>query len=322
MSDDGDEGDEESEGQDDYSCQSNDHFDNSNPNPHYLAEKRDEHLEQEAENVNSEDEHKNVTPEATNKPPNPSNDRNFDKDPDFNKNPVSSTEDDPFVMQPESGYRSGPNSSGTKAGNGYNDNGNKKGAHNTYFNASYHSGSHGGQRGPQNPPGGHKQSWFQAKQIYGSWITKKIPYRHPNHTFDCIPAALADDLGLVRLALVFSVGLGEIVNWKIEDRILKWSENLIKVFGLGLRWEYFKGYAHGAPLPYPDHGSRHDGISEGKKRWQVIAGRLFFKDLLSLVTHDSLTETGKKWYCDMARMLLASIWARLGNRSDNFDTSG
>ena len=145
---------------------------------------------------------------------------------------------------------------------------------------------------------------------------------HPKHTYDCLPAALADDLGLVRLALVFPVGLGEIVNWKIEDQILKWSENLIKVSGLGLRWEYFEGYAHGAPLPYPDHGSRHDGISEGKKRWQVIAGRLFFKDLLSLVTHDSLTETGKKWYCDMARMLLASIWARIGNRSDNFNTSG
>ena len=90
--------------------------------------------------------------------------------------------------------------------------------------------------------------------------------RHPKHTYDCLPAALADDLGLVRLAPVFSVGLGEIVNWKIEDRILKWSENLIKVSGLGLRWEYFEGYAHGAPLPYPDHGSRYDGISEGKKK--------------------------------------------------------
>jgi hypothetical protein len=39
LSNDGDEGDEESEGQDDYSYQSNDHFDNSNPNPHYFAEK-------------------------------------------------------------------------------------------------------------------------------------------------------------------------------------------------------------------------------------------------------------------------------------------
>ena len=145
---------------------------------------------------------------------------------------------------------------------------------------------------------------------------------HPKHTYDCLPAALADDLGLVRLALVFPVGLGEIVNWKIENRILKWSENLIKVFGLGLRWEYFEGYAHGAPLPYPDHGRRYDEISEGKKRWQVIAGRLFFQDLLSLVTHDSLTETGKKWYCDMAQMLAfgpdseisVAISTRQGNR--------
>ena len=50
-----------------------------------------------------------------------------------------------------------------------------------------------------------------------------------------------------------------------------------------------------------------------------MAGRLFFQDLLSLVTHDSLDETGKKYYCEMARMLLTSIWARLGNRSDHID---
>ena len=61
---------------------------------------------------------------------------------------------------------------------------------------------------------------------------------------------------------------------------------------------------------------------KGRKNGKWIAGRLFFQDLLSLVTHDSLTETGKKWYCDMARMLLASIWDRLGNRIDNFNTSG
>ncbi len=28
---------------------------------------------------------------------------------------------------------------------------------------------------------------------------------------------------------------------------------------------------------------------------------------------------GKKYYCEMARMLLTRIWARLGNRSDHVD---
>jgi hypothetical protein len=100
------------------------------------------------------------------------------------------------------------------------------------------------------------------------------------------------------------VGLGEILAWRLEERILKWSENLIRVFGLGLRWEYYAEYAHALPLPYPNHGGKYDGTTEGKKKWQVIAGRLFFQDLLSLVTHDSLDETGKKYYCEMARMLL------------------
>ena len=164
-----------------------------------------------------------------------------------------------------------------------------------------------------------QKSWFAAKKAYENWIDKKIPYRHPKHTYDCLPAALADDLGLVRLAMVFSVGLGEILNWRLDERILKWSENLIRVFGLGLRWEYYAGFVRGHPLPHPNRGSNSDGVTDGKKKWQVIAGRLFFQDILSLVTHDSLDENGRKYYCDMARMLLTSIWARLGNRSDHVD---
>ncbi len=109
------------------------------------------------------------------------------------------------------------------------------------------------------------------------------------------------------------------LNWRLDERILKWSENLIRVFGLGLRWEYYAGFVRGFPLPYPNHGSNSDGVTDGKKKWQVIAGRLFFQDLLSLVTHDSLDENGRKYYCDMARMLLTSLWARLGNRSDHVD---
>ncbi len=115
------------------------------------------------------------------------------------------------------------------------------------------------------------------------------------------------------------MGLEEILNWRLDERILKWSENLIRVFGLGLRWEYYAEYVRGLPLSYPNHGSNFDGVTEGKKKWQVMAGRLFFQDLLSLVTHDSLDENERKYYCDMARMLLTSIWARLGNRSDHID---
>ena len=85
------------------------------------------------------------------------------------------------------------------------------------------------------------------------------------------------------------MGLGEIVNWRLDERILKWSENLIRVFGLGLRWEYYGEHVRGLPLSYPNHGSNYDGVPELKKKWQVMAGRLLFQDFLSLVTHDKLS---------------------------------
>ena len=262
---------------------------------------------------------KMLTPGPTNEQPNPSYDRDFDENPGSNKNPSNSTVDEPFVKQSESGHKSVPNSSKTKEGNGSKGQSNQKRAGNSNFNASDLFIPREDRRGHNNPPGGHKPHWFQAKQAYGNWIEKKVFVRQPRHVYDCIPAALADELGLVRLALVFSLGLGEILAWKLEERILKWSENLIRVFGLGLRWEYYAEYAHARPLPYPNHGCNYDGTTEGKKKWQVIGGRLFFQDLLSLVTHDSLDEMGKKYYGEMARMLLTSIWARLGNRSDYVD---
>ena len=65
-------------------------------------------------------------------------------------------------------------------------------------------------------------------------------------------------------------------------------------------------------------------IKNGKIKASKFIGRIKInkEDLLSLVTHDSLNETGRKCYCEMARMLLTSIWARLGNRSDRVNTGG
>ena len=78
--------DEEYEDQNEYS----DHFDNSNSDFQKYDDERDENLEEEAEKVEKEDEHENVTPEAINEPLNPFNDKDFDKDPNSNKNPSNS----------------------------------------------------------------------------------------------------------------------------------------------------------------------------------------------------------------------------------------
>ena len=136
---------------------------------------------------------------------------------------------------------------------------------------------------------------------------------HPKHQYDCLLGVLADRLGLYRPALVFAVSLGEVTNWSVNERILRWSDNLIRLFGLGLRWEYFDSYARGLDVPIPNHGD-YTYVPEVKRR-QVLGARIFFQDLLSLVTHDSLSEEDKRLYCMVARNLLTGIWARLGNRS-------
>ena len=76
-------------------------------------------MEKEAEYVQQEDEHENVTPEPTNEQPNPSYDGDFDENPGSNKNPLNSTEGEPFVKQSEPGSESVPNSSKTNDGNGW-----------------------------------------------------------------------------------------------------------------------------------------------------------------------------------------------------------
>ena len=155
----------EYEDQNDFAHQSHNHFDDSNPDSQNLYAESDEKVEEEAENVYQEDEHENVTPDATNEPPNPSYEENFEEYPDSSENPANFTEDEPYVKQSDSGHDSGPHSSKTQDNNRSNDTGNKKGADNTNFNAYDHSRSQGDQRGHQNPPGGQK-SWFAAKRAY------------------------------------------------------------------------------------------------------------------------------------------------------------
>ncbi len=155
-----------------------------------------------------------------------------------------------------------------------------------------------------------KNAYFKVKNKFGNWRSK-LPIYDPRSLDDCMPGLLADDLDHMRLALTFSLGLAESMTWSVDERIEAWSTNLIRTFGLGLKWEYFDRYCKGLPLSEPDH--RGNTINPGKRRWEVLAGRLFFQDLLSLVTHESLSLRASRLYCTLARKLLISIWTRFGN---------
>ena len=233
-------------------------------------------------------------------------------DPDSHKNPTNSAENGPSVNQPGSGYHQTPNPSEPRKGGNPNNEGNKKSGNTT--SGAGHSGSLGGGKGQQGPTHGQFTNllpsaggWYNIKKSYKNWCEKTLRISHPKHQYDCLLGALADRLGLYRPALVFAVGLGGVTNWSLNDRILHWSENLIRLFGLGLKWEYFDSYAKGLQVPIPNHGD-YTYVPEVKRR-QVIGARLFFQDLLSLVTYDSLSEEGKRLYCMVARNLLTSIWA-------------
>ncbi len=155
-----------------------------------------------------------------------------------------------------------------------------------------------------------KNTYFKVKNKFDNW-RRLLPILDPRDLRDCILGLLADDLGHMRLALTFSLGLAEAMAWSVDERIEVWTGNLIRLFGLGLKWEYFDNYCKGLPISEPDH--RGNTINSGKRRWELLAGRLFFQDLLTMVTHEKLTERGSRLYCTLARKLLISIWTRYGN---------
>ncbi len=105
-----------------------------------------------------------------------------------------------------------------------------------------------------------------------------------------MPGLLADDSDIdnMRLALTLSLGLAESMQWSVDERIEAWTINLIRIFGLELKWEYFDNFCRGLPIPEPDHQRRT--INYGNRKWELLAGRLFFQDLLELATHEKLSE--------------------------------
>ena len=126
-----------------------------------------------------------------------------------------------------------------------------------------------------------------------------------------MPGLLVDDLGHMRLALTFSLGLAESMAWSVEERIEAWTINLIRIFGLGLKWEYFDRFCRGLPISEPDH--RGNTISNGNRKLELLGGLLFFQDLLTLATHERLSKRASRLYCTLVRKLLISVWTKYGN---------
>ena len=155
-----------------------------------------------------------------------------------------------------------------------------------------------------------KNTYFRVKTKFDNW-RKRLPIFEPRTLDDCMPGLLADDIKHMRLALTLSLGLAESMQWSVDERIEAWAINLIRIFGLGLKWEYFDNFCRGLPIPEPDHQGRT--INVANRRWELLAGRLFFQDLLALATHEKLSERASRLYCTLVRKLLISIWTKYGN---------
>ncbi len=177
----------------------------------------------------------NHDPDSTNCYTDKENENRNEMDPDSNENLTNSAEDGPSVNQPGSGYHQTPNPSEPRKNGNPNNKGNKNKGGNTNSGAGNHSDSSGGGKGHQGPTHGQPASgWYNIKKVYNNWCDKVLKISHPKHQYDCLLGVLPDRLGLYRPALVFAVGLGEVTNWSINPQILQWSENLIRLFGLGI----------------------------------------------------------------------------------------
>ena len=132
--------------------------------------------------------------------------------------------------------------------------------------------------------------------------------------YDFLPQFEASQKGSVRIAMLLSLNLDKMPSMSYEDRILAWVDNIVGYLQDGVCWEKFVSWMRGG---YPTEvvGNIQElGIRE------VVAGRVFFYDLISLWPISPMVNRNPKTYgspeevaSHVIRDLLESIWTRLIN---------
>ena len=136
------------------------------------------------------------------------------------------------------------------------------------------------------------------------WLKKRntLDPRPDSNFEDVLIQCVADQLWNRRLAMILAIPLNHLPSLSIEDRVTRWADAVIKNLGVGVCWENFMGWCN----------STDDLENEPnrERRWAFLAGRVFFYDLTTTVTHRRLSEAGRKQYVYIAQQLLATLWTR------------
>jgi hypothetical protein len=111
--------------------------------------------------------------------------------------------------------------------------------------------------------------------------------------------------------MILAIPLNHLPSLSIEDRIMRWADAVVKNLGVGACWENFINWCNSTDdLETEPNKERH---------WAFLAGRVFFYDLITTVTHRKLSEAGRQQYVYIAQQLLITVWARLINLGTGYD---
>ncbi len=96
--------------------------------------------------------------------------------------------------------------------------------------------------------------------------------------------------------MILAIPLNHLPSLTIEERITRWEDAIIKNLGVGVCWENFIGWFNS------NDDLEHEPDRE--RYWAFLAGRVFFYDLTTTVTHRKLSEAGRRQYAYIAQQLL------------------
>lgn len=119
------------------------------------------------------------------------------------------------------------------------------------------------------------------KEKFGKFLAWREERNHALGTierskYDFLPQFEASQKGCVRVAMLLSLNLEKLPSISYEDRILAWVDNIVGYLQDGACWENLVSWMRGG---YP---TEIFGNIQELGTWEVVAGRVFFHDLISL----------------------------------------
>jgi len=155
--------------------------------------------------------------------------------------------------------------------------------------------------------------FHDQKYQYQVWLKKKnyLDPRPDSNYDEVLIQCVADVLWNRRLAMILAIPLNHLPSLTIEERVTRWADAVIKNLGVGVCWENF--------ICWCNSTEDLENEPDRERYWAFLAGRVYFYDLTTTVTHRKLSEAGRRQYAYIAQQLLMTLWARLVNLGTGYD---